>query len=487
MGNHERLTVARLEVPYSIEAEQSVLGGLLLNNRAWFDLSDKLSADDFYTQDHRTIFSAIGELLNAAKPCDFVTLSEHLKHQGRSKLDDAGGISYLGTLAADTPSAANVRGYAEIVRQKSVLRSLIATGQDLAELGYHPEGRSPDELMAKADEQLSELRNRGARGKNQAEMYSTILDRVEAGIDARQAGEAPGLMTGFPDLDEKIAGLKPGHLIIVGGRPGMGKTTFALNIADHAAIDLRVPVLVFSLEMERDELAMRTLSSRGDIDFEKLRIGNLDQLDFNNRARVGGELRRAPIAIDDTPGMTPTEMRARARRFKAKHGLGLIVVDYLQLMSVGGKRQGANRESEISECSRSLKALAKELGVPVIALTQLSRSVESRENKRPHMSDTRESGAIEQDADLMLLIYRDDYYDKKSPHAGIAEVIIAKQRGGKEGTVELSFEGQFCRFSSYTGPAWGERKSDADKTKPVKQGFRSKVASAAEYAGRDDA
>ncbi len=433
--------------PHSIEAEQSVLGGLLLNNRAWFDVADQLGEDDFYTHDHRMIWRGLADLLNAGKVADFITLSEYFRQ--RNKLDEVGGVAYLGSLAADTPSAANIRAYAKIVRERSILRGLIAVGQDIAELGYMPDGREPAQLLEEAEQVLFRQRNRGAREANQAEGYETLIARVEQRVEAVGRGdEKPGLQTGFAELDARTKGLHPGDLVIVGGRPGMGKSSLALNIGEHVAIDQGLPVLVFSMEMPREQIAMRSISARAGVPLERLKDGKLDSIHWSEVAAVGGRLRAAPLFVDDTGALSPIELRARARRYQAKRGLALVIVDYIQLMQVRGER---NRDNEVGVISRALKALAKELGVPVIALSQLSRKCEERADKRPAMSDLRESGSIEQDADMVLLLYRDEYYHQESPDAGIAELDIAKQRNGPRGTLDLSYRGEFCRFENYTG------------------------------------
>lgn len=432
--------------PNSIEAEQAVLGGLLLNNRAWYELVELVGEDDFYTADHRLIFHAIGELLNAARPCDFVTLSEHLRHQ--DKLEEAGGISYLGTLAADTPSAANIKAYAEIVRERSVLRSLIAAGQDIAELGYQPDGRIASHLIDVAEQQVFAIRARGSKAASQAKDMPTLMDAVEARLAMLRdnPGGLAGIPTGFVDLDAKTQGMHEGDLIIVGGRPGSGKTSFAMNIAEHVAIERKLPTAVFSMEMSAEQLALRVLSSFGRIDQQHLRSGQMEDHEMSRLISASGLLREAPLYIDETGSLSPQELAGRARRMAAKHGLALIVVDYIQLMQVPNNRE--NRTNEVSEISRSLKALAKELKLPIIALSQLSRGVESRENKRPRMSDLRESGSIEQDADVVLFVYREDYHNKDAINQGTAEIIIGKQRSGPTGEVKTAFLGKYTRFDN---------------------------------------
>ncbi len=445
-AGQNKLAPSPKQPPHSMEAEQSVLGGLLLNNRAWYELADQISEEDFYTQDHRVIFRAIGELMAHGRPCDFVTLSEHLRQQNR--LEDAGGVSYLGTLAADTPSAANVKAYAEIVRERSVLRSLIAAGQDIAELGYQPGGREPGVLMDTAEQAVFRIRERGDKSQSQYFAMPALIESVEKRLDMlRNNPESfSGLATGFTEFDKLTTGLHAGDLVIVAGRPGMGKTSFAMNIAEHVAVERKTPVAVFSMEMSAEQLALRVLSSFGRIDQQRLRSGELEDHDWSRLVSAGGLLREAPLYIDETGSLSPLDLRARARRMAARHDIKLIVVDYIQLMQVAGTRE--NRTNEISEISRSLKALGKELGLPVIAISQLSRGVEARDNKRPRMSDLRESGGIEQDADLIVFVYRDEYYNKDTADKGTAEIIIAKQRNGPTGMVRTAFLGPYTRFDN---------------------------------------
>lgn len=432
--------------PHSIEAEQSVLGGLMLDNRCWHDLADRIRGDDFYRADHRLIYQAISDLCNAAKPCDFVTLSEHLRHQ--NKLEDAGGISYLGTLANDTPSAANVLAYAEIVRERAVLRSLISTGGDIAEMGFRPEGRPHAELIDLAEQKIFAMRNRASHAKGEWYGMSELMPKVEARIQMLRDNPngLAGLSTGFNDLDKLTTGLHPGDLVIIAGRPSMGKTSFALNIAEHVATYEKKAVAVFSMEMPAEQLALRVLSSFARIDMGKLRAGELGDRDMDRLVSAGGMISEAPLYIDETGALSPLDLRARARRMKNRHNIELLIVDYLQLMQVPGS--GDNRTNEIAEISRGMKALAKELSIPVIALSQLNRGVEQRDNKRPRMADLRESGGIEQDADLIAFIYRDEVYNKESPDKGTAEIIIAKQRNGPLGTVKTAFLGQYTRFDN---------------------------------------
>ncbi|MHB8473501.1 MAG: replicative DNA helicase [Gammaproteobacteria bacterium] len=433
--------------PHSIEAEQAVLGGLMLDNTAWDQIADKVTEEDFYRRDHRLIFRAARELVEHSSPCDVVTLAEWLDK--RAELDNAGGLAYLGALARDTPSAANIRAYADIVRERSVLRQLIRIGTDIANDAFQPDGRSSKELLESAEQQVFHIAEQGGRSQQGFVGLKQLLTGAVDRIDMLFQRDDPitGLATGYTEFDHKTAGLQPGDLIIVAGRPSMGKTSFAMNIAEHAAIRSKRPVAVFSMEMSGEQLAMRMMSSLGRIDQHKVRTGKLDDADWPRLTSAVSILAEAPMFIDDTPALTPTELRARARRLKREHGdLGLIVIDYLQLMQVSNTRE--NRATEISEISRNLKALAKELRVPVMALSQLNRSLEQRPNKRPVMSDLRESGAIEQDADLIVFIYRDEVYNEDSPDKGKAEIIISKQRNGPIGSVDLAFLGQYTRFEN---------------------------------------
>lgn len=442
--------------PYSIEAEQSVLGGLMLDNRCWNDLADRLAEADFYRADHQLIYRSINELVGANRPCDFVTLSEHLRHQG--KLDDAGGLSYLGTLANDTPSAANVMAYAGIVRERSVLRSLIAAGHDISEMGFRPEGREPQELIDVAEQKVFAIRERGMRAQtgymDMPQIMSTVFEQISSIRDNPNA--TAGLSTGFLEFDNKTSGLGPGDLLILAARPSMGKTTLAVNIAEHVAFERKEAVVLFSMEMSADQIGYRVISSRGGIPMQKLRTGQLNDQEMDQLIWTMGRLRESKFFIDETGALSPNDLRARARRLAMREDIKLIIVDYIQLMQVPGTRE--NRTNEISEISRSLKALAKELKLPIIALSQLNRGVEQRDNKRPRMSDLRESGGIEQDADLVVFIYRDWVYNKASDE-NQAEIIIAKQRNGPLANVMLEFHGQYTRFENpsthmgaYEGP-----------------------------------
>jgi replicative DNA helicase len=440
--------------PQSLEAEQSVLGGLMLDNSAWDKVADIVGEEDFYRRDHRLIFRAIASLMSHSKPCDVVTLSEWLDVQGL--LDEAGGLAYLGTLAKNTPSAANIKSYADIVRERSVLRQLITVGNEISGSAYQTEGRSTEELLDSAERQVFEIAEQGARAKKGFTAIKDLLVKAVDRIDElfQQDNPITGVPTGWDSFDEMTSGLQKGDLVIVAGRPSMGKTTFAMNIAENAAIKANLPTAVFSMEMPGEQLAMRMLSSLGRIDQHKVRTGKLEDDDWPRLTSAVGILADAPLFIDDTPALTPNELRARARRLSREHGLGLIVIDYLQLMQVHGTKE--NRTNEISEISRSLKALAKELEVPVIALSQLNRGLEQRPNKRPVMSDLRESGAIEQDADVIVFIYRDEVYNEDSPDKGTAEIIIGKQRNGPIGTTRLTFLGQFTRFENFIHDIYGD-------------------------------
>jgi len=435
--------------PHSVEAEQSVLGGLMLDNQSWDKVADQLRESDFYRRDHQLIFSAIAALFEQSLPVDVVTLAEY--HDKRGELDQVGELAYLGSLARNTPSAANITAYAGIVRERSVLRQLISVGTDISNTAFNPEGLSSEEMLDKAEQLVFEIAENGANRGGGFIQVKDVLGKVVDRIDTLFENDSPvtGLSSGFTDFDTQTSGLQPADLVIVAGRPSMGKTTFSMNLAEHAAIKSHEPVAVFSMEMPADALAMRMLSSLGQINQQRLRTGKLNDDDWPRLTSAIALLNEAPLFIDDTPALSPTELRARARRLKREHGLSLIVIDYIQLMQGNGAGRNENRASEISEISRSLKALAKELNVPVIALSQLNRSLEQRPNKRPVMSDLRESGAIEQDADLIVFIYRDEVYNEDSPDKGKAEIIIGKQRNGPIGTVALTFQGKYTRFENF--------------------------------------
>ena len=434
--------------PHSVEAEQSVLGGLMLDNETWDQIADLINAEDFYRRDHKLIFAAISDLVNEAIPFDVVTLSEHLSKHG--DLDKAGGMPYLGSLAKNTPTAANIKAYASIVREYSVKRQLIHVGTQISDSGFESEGRTSDDLMDHAERLVFEIADKGAKGRKGFADMKEVLTRVVDRIDTlfHQDDPITGVPTGYADFDEMTSGLQSSDLIIVAGRPAMGKTTFAINLGEHAAIKHDKSVAVFSMEMPAEQLAMRMMSSLGRIDQHRLRTGKLGDDDWPRLTSAMGILSEAKFFIDDTPALSPSELRARCRRLKREHGLDLVIVDYLQLMQVPGFKE--NRVGEISEISRSLKALAKEMNVPVIALSQLNRGLEQRPNKRPVMSDLRESGAIEQDADIIIFIYRDEVYNEDSPDKGTAEIIIGKQRNGPIGHVRLTFLGQYTRFENFT-------------------------------------
>lgn len=442
--------IAQLRVPpHSIEAEQSVLGGLLLDNEALDRITDLLTEVDFYRSEHKLIYQQITRLLERGRPADVVTVSEAIEQAGLT--DETGGLAYLGELAANTPSAANIRRYAEIVRERAVLRHLVVAGDEIATDALNPLGRDAKELLDTAEQKVFAIAEMGARNQQGFvhinPLLTQVVERIQELHDRDNPSEITGVPTGFTDLDSKTSGLQPGDLIIVAGRPSMGKTAFALNIAEYVAVDVGLPVAVFSMEMGGTQLAMRMLASIGRLDSHRVRTGRLTDDEWSRLTYALGKLHEAPMHIDETGGMNPTDLRGRARRLKRQVGkLGLIVIDYIQLM--GSTRQNENRATEVSEISRSLKALARELEVPIIALSQLSRKVEERTDKRPMMSDLRESGAIEQDADVILMMYREDYYKPDTPDKGMAEVIIGKQRNGPTGTVNLAFLGEYTRFEN---------------------------------------
>jgi replicative DNA helicase len=446
-----RVDVLRVP-PHSIEAEQSVLGGLMLVGEAWDQVADRLVEEDFYRREHRLIFRAIGQLAGAGQPCDAVTLGEWFERHGETA--NVGGVAYLAELANNTPSAANIAAYADIVRDKSVLRKLIEAGTQIAGDGFNPEGRGTPEILETAEQRVFKIAEAGARGRKQVvPVRQSVKEAVEL-LAQRYAnrGQLNGLTTGFKDLDDLTSGMQRQDLVIVAGRPSMGKTAFALNIAEAVAMRAKQPVLVFSMEMSASQLAFRLISSMGRINQKDLRSGELAEEEWPRVSQAASLLSESKIFIDDTPALSPGELRSRARRMMREHGLGLVVIDYLQLMQVPGNKE--NRATEISEISRNLKAMAKELDVPVIALSQLNRALEQRNDKRPVMSDLRESGAIEQDADLILFIYRDEVYNKESNHKGIAEIIIGKQRNGPIDTVKLTFLGQYTKFENYAPEAY---------------------------------
>jgi replicative DNA helicase len=440
--------------PHSIEAEQALLGGLMLEASAWDAVADVLTAEDFYRADHRLIFNAAAAVAGANQPIDVLTLSEYLERH--AQIEDAGGLAYLGTLARDTPSAANIRAYAEIVRERALLRRMIDVGTSIAAGAFNTDGRNARDLVDEAERRVFEIAEAGSRGRSGLVKVSNILSSVVDRIDHlyRNPNELRGVPTGYSALDQLTGGLQRGDLIIIAGRPSMGKTTLAVNIAENAALGHKIASAVFSMEMSAEQVTLRMISSLGRIDQSSLRTGRLAEEDWPRIDTAMTQLSQAPIFIDETPSLTPTELRARARRLKREHNLGLVVVDYLQLMQVPGTKE--NRATEISEISRGLKALARELNVPVVALSQLNRGVEQRVEKRPVMSDLRESGAIEQDSDVILLIYREEVYESATPRKGIADIIIAKQRNGPTGEIQLTFRGAYTRFDTYAPESYGE-------------------------------
>ena len=442
--------MAQLRVPpHSLEAESSVLGGLLLDNGAWDRVGDLVQEDNFYRAEHKLVYGAISQLINASKPADVITVFEHLQSKGRS--DDVGGLAYLNSLAQYVPSAANIRRYAEIVRERSILRKLLTASDEIATAAFNPQGRPVDRILDEAEQKIFHIGEEGSRMKQGFQSLDNLvvglMDRVQEMAD--NPNDVTGVPTGFYDLDRMTAGLQPGDLVVLAARPSMGKTAFAVNIAEHVALNEGLPVAVFSMEMGAAQLAVRIVGSIGRIHQGHLRTGKLTDEEWPRLTEAIERLRTVSLHIDETPGLTPSELRANARRLSRQCGkLGLIVVDYLQLMSGSGKSDSENRATELGEISRGLKMLAKELQCPVIALSQLNRSVEQRTDKRPMMSDLRESGAIEQDADIIMFIYRDEYYNKDSKEPGVAEIIIGKQRNGPTGTVKLTFLNALTRFES---------------------------------------
>jgi replicative DNA helicase len=442
------LQTAALKVPpHSIEAEQAVLGGLMLDNDAWERVLDQVSDGDFYRHDHRLIFRAIAKLADHNQPFDVVTLSEMLDKEGQTA--QTGGLAYLGELAKNTPSVANIKAYAQIVRERATLRQLIGISSEVADSAFNPQGRNAAEILDEAERkifQIAEARPKTGGPVSVNALLTKAIDRIDTLFNT--GGGITGLSTGYTDLDEMTSGLQPADLIIVAGRPSMGKTTFAMNLVENAVLRSDKAVLVYSLEMPGDSLIMRMLSSLGRIDQTKVRAGRLDDDDWPRLTSAVNLLNDRKLFIDDTAGISPSEMRARTRRLVREHGeLAMIMIDYLQLMQIAGS-SGDNRTNEISEISRSLKALAKEFNCPVVALSQLNRSLEQRPNKRPINSDLRESGAIEQDADVIMFVYRDEVYHPETEYKGIAEIIIGKQRNGPIGTTRLAFLGKYTRFEN---------------------------------------
>ena len=446
--------VAALKLPpHSIEAEQSLIGGLLLDNTAWDRVGDAVSEADFYRDDHRRIFMHIRKLVETGRPADVVTVYESIEKS--NEVDQTGGLSYLGEIANNTPSAANIRRYAEIVRERAVLRKLVTVGDEIAASALNPAGRDVKQLLDVAEQKVFEIAEAGSRSTQGFQPIRPILgqvvDRIQELYDRENPSEITGTPTGFTDLDRMTSGLQPGDMVVIAGRPSMGKTAFALNIAEYVGVEMGLPVAIFSLEMSGPQLAMRFLSSVGRLDQTRIRTGKLNDEEWDKMTVALGKLHDAPIHIDETGAINSSDLRARARRLHRQCGkLGLIVIDYLQLMS--SNREGENRATEISEVSRSIKSLAKELQVPILALSQLSRKVEERNDKRPLMSDLRESGAIEQDADIIMMMYREEYYKPDTQDKGLAEVIIGKHRNGPTGTVKLTFLGEYTKFVNAATP-----------------------------------
>ncbi|VFP81808.1 replicative DNA helicase [Candidatus Erwinia haradaeae] len=439
--------------PRSIEAEQSVLGGLMLDNDRWENISERVVVQDFFSRPHRIIFKEMQHLLDQGKPIDLITLSEWMEVQG--KLNIAGGFAYLAELSKNTPSAANIGAYADIVRERAVVREMISAAHEIADSGYNPQGRSSDALLDLAESRIFRIAENRAKKDSGPKSVDEILESTVSRIEAlyqRPHDGVTGMDTGYQDLNKKTAGLQRSDLIIVAARPSMGKTTFAMNLCENVAMLQDKPVLIFSLEMPGEQIMMRILASLSRVDQTRIRTGQLDDEDWARiSSTMGLLLKKKNMFIDDSSGLTPTEVRSRSRRIFREHGgLNLIMIDYLQLMRVPALSD--NRTLEIAEISRSLKALAKELKVPVIALSQLNRSLEQRSDKRPVNSDLRESGSIEQDADLIMFIYRDEVYNEHSTLKGVAEIILGKQRNGPVGTVRLTFNGQWSRFDNYAWP-----------------------------------
>ena len=450
--------ISALKVPpHSIEAEQSILGGLLIDNKAIDRIAGQVSASDFYRNDHRIIFTHISKLIDNNDPADIVTVAESLEQN--AELTKVGGVAYLGLVAENTPTASNITGYAKIVRERSIMRNLVEVGSDIVESAFSPQGKDAQQLLDESESKIFQIADAGTSEKLGFIDIKELLPKAAQRIDDLYQLDDPNGVTGVPsgysDLDQKTAGLQPGDLIIIAGRPSMGKTSLALNIAEHVGMEAGLPVAIFSMEMGAAQLTMRLLGSVGKLDQHKMRIGQLEDEDWPKLTNALGVLNEAPIFIDEGSALNSYEVRARARRLHRQQGkLGLIVIDYIQLMSSANEQSTENRATEVSEISRSLKALAKELNVPVVALSQLNRSVESRPDKRPMMSDLRESGAIEQDADVIMFIYRDEVYNPETAEKGVAEILLSKQRNGPTGIVKLTFLGQYTRFENYANPGY---------------------------------
>ncbi len=454
LGNAAPTVLETRLPPQSIEAEQSVIGGLLIDNNRWDQIADIVTLTDFYRKEHRLVFSAIASLSHENSPADVVTVAELLeKHH---ELDHVGGLAYLGSLANNTPSAANIVAYAKIVREKAVMRQLVTAAGEITDTVYSAEGRNATELLDRAEQTILNISEKGAHRLGGFEPLKSLLTKAVDRIDMlfHSDSSLTGISTGFKDLDDLTSGMQDSDLVILAGRPSMGKTSLAINMAENAAVGEGKHVAIFSMEMPGEQLAMRMLSSLGRIDGHKIRTGKLDDDDWPRLMSAMTMLSEAPIYIDDTPGLSPMELRARARRLKREHGLDMIIIDYLQLMESGESSE--NRATEISAITRQMKNLAKELKVPVLTMSQLNRSLENRPDKRPIMSDLRESGAIEQDADVILFIYRDEVYDEDSPDKGTAEIIIGKQRNGPTGTIRLTFLGRYTKFENYIHAGFDE-------------------------------
>ncbi|WP_414499876.1 replicative DNA helicase [Zymobacter sp. IVIA_12111.31 C1] len=452
---HDEQTAALKVPPHSLEAEQSVLGGLMLDNSAWDDVSERLVSDDFYRFEHRHIFNAMKQLAEESRAVDVVTLSEALEL--RDQLEQVGGLAYLAELARNTPSASNIKAYADIVRERATLRKLIQAAGQIADGAFNPQGRPADELVNEAERlvfQISESRPKFGGPQNMGQLLTKAVSRIDELYNMK--GQMTGLSTGFHDLDEMTSGLQPSDLVIVAGRPSMGKTTFAMNLVEHAVVSSDKAAVVFSMEMPAEQLMIRMVSSLGRIDQTRMRTGQLEDEDWPRLTSAVNLLKDRKLYVDDTPALSPSEMRARIRRLMREAGeIGIIMIDYLQLMQVPGMSD--NRTAEISEISRSLKGMAKEFQCPVVALSQLNRSLEQRPNKRPVMSDLRESGAIEQDADVIAFVYRDEVYNRDNPdNKGLAELIIGKQRNGPIGTVHMAFIGKYTRFEDLAPESYGQ-------------------------------
>jgi len=442
--------------PHSIEAERSVLGGLMLDDNAWDNISDSVVAEDFYRSDHRIIYRVMADLVEKNQPLDIITISEAL--EGIGELENVGGLAYISDLASSTPTASNIHAYAQIVRERSTVRGLISVAHEIADSGFNPDGRNSATLIDEAESKvfkISDDRPSSGGPESVRPLLTKAIERIDVLFQTK--GALTGISSGFRDIDEMTSGLQPADLIIVAGRPSMGKTSFMMNIAESAAISGESPVLVFSMEMPSDSLVLRMLSSLGRIDQTKIRTGQLGDDDWPRLTSAVTLLNDKPLFIDDTPALTALELRTRARRLASEqeNGLGAIMIDYLQLMQ-GGDGNSDNRATEISAITRALKSLAKELEVPIIVLSQLNRSLEQRPNKRPIMSDLRESGAIEQDADLIIFIYRDEVYNEDSEAKGTAEIIVGKQRNGPIGTTRLTFLGEYTRFENYAGSGFSD-------------------------------